>query len=359
MAESDASVLSLQPKDAEVDRVTFSEPWLNAIAQQGLSAIMVPYLRKWGITLHDQSKNQKMACRASGVKDFTLSHATIDLTDASNCVLTVLVKDLFPRDWFELLDAARTHLLHVDGQDIDSPMFVSMGNATTFPIECLVFGALTRACIRVTNGFVASRDYAIYGDDIVVPVTASLLLTEVLSFCGFLVNRSKSYYHGWFRESCGADWLGGLDVRPVYLKDNLSYPTARMSLFNRIQRKTPDSPVLPVLLGSVKEPLVGPAMGPGGGETGHFVAPVPLLLKRGFARWNNHVQAYQYTFPSLTATSPKRKRSDLQGRLLADLAGAFGERHTVRGPPRYRVVVRCTTTPWVEAPCAPLWYEYL
>jgi hypothetical protein len=45
----------------------------------------------------------------------------------------------------------------------------------------------------------------------------ALMVLESLRFIGFRSNPDKTYIHGPFRESCGSDWYGGLDVRPAYL----------------------------------------------------------------------------------------------------------------------------------------------
>jgi hypothetical protein len=356
--ESDSSILSLQPKDAEIDRAVFTEPSLNAMAQQGIRAMLEPYLKVWGITLDDQTGNRKLA-RVASVRGFSPDgFATIDLVSASDTNLTVLVKRLLPAGWFRICDAARTHYITVDGEVLETPMFTSMGNAFTFPVECLVFAALTKAAISMCT--CTDPRFRVYGDDIIVPLSAAALLIEGLEFCGFHVNVEKSFLVGFFRESCGGDYIGGSDVRPVYLKGDISLSTEIYSLFNRIQAKDPAHPVLNTLIGLVRDPCIGPAIGPDGGETGHFVAPVFVLRKipQATVRWDNSLQSYRYSYRSLTPSSRRRRRVDPMARLLATIAGMPGEKHDLRDTVRYRECVRVTTTPFVAAPTAPLWYSY-
>jgi hypothetical protein len=356
LEECNHSAIATQPKDASIDRVIATEPLLNAMAQQGICAMLIPYLRKWGIHLTKQEANALLALEAS-LRGFRIDgFSTVDLTSASDTVLGVLVKYLIPRGWYKLLDAARTQAIKIGGNDpVQTEMFSTMGNGFTFPLQCLIFGSLTRAAIRMSE--CADRRYRVYGDDIIVPTSATMLLLEGLKWCGFIPNWDKSYVVGWFRESCGADYASGHDVRPVYLKGSLGLRTERHLLFNRLQAKDPGHPVLDVILTSEKEPLIGPAIGPTGGESTHYCAPIFVLRERGMLRWNQAVHAYDVTYVCMIPYSRKRRRDDNVRRLLATLAGSAGERHDIRDTVRYRIGVRTTTTPFVTAPTSPIWYR--
>jgi hypothetical protein len=93
-----------------------------------------------------------------------------------------------------------------------------MGNGFTFELESLLFYAL---CSAVTN------NVSVYGDDIIVPTSSVEEVINLLNDCGFELNLSKSYFTGYFRESCGADSVCGVDVTPVYLR---SIPRRRMEV---------------------------------------------------------------------------------------------------------------------------------
>jgi hypothetical protein len=79
----------------------------------------------------------------------------------------------------------------------------SMGNGFTFALESLIFGALVRCAIRRTGSVKKS---AVYGDDLIVPVTAAPYLKTLLEYFGFQLNEDKSFAAGPFRESCGKDF---------------------------------------------------------------------------------------------------------------------------------------------------------
>jgi hypothetical protein len=87
-----------------------------------------------------------------------------------------------------------------------------MGNGFTFPLETLIFWSLAAACCPQDS------DATAYGDDLIVPTECYPLLVEVLVALGFVVNLTKSYHTGPFRESCGKDYFRGTDVRPYYPK---------------------------------------------------------------------------------------------------------------------------------------------
>jgi hypothetical protein len=88
-----------------------------------------------------------------------------------------------------------------------------MGNGFCFPLETLLF---TVACVAVGAGK-PGIDFTVYGDDIIVRKQYFEPLLQLLRYMGFTANTDKTFSMGPFRESCGADWFGGVDVRPFTL----------------------------------------------------------------------------------------------------------------------------------------------
>jgi hypothetical protein len=132
----------------------------------------------------------------------------------------VLVWDQLPYDWACLLDLFRTPVVAYKGENYLLEKFSSMGNAYTFELESLLYYSLTLSVCQYLK--ISSQDVSVYGDDIICPVEAYDLLQRVLNACGFLFNENKSFASGPFRESCGADFLDGFDIRPWYLKTLIS-----------------------------------------------------------------------------------------------------------------------------------------
>lgn len=226
--------LGFVPKTSKTDRTICVEPSLNALGQKGIGAYMKKRLGLFGVNLRDQGVNQRLA--HLGSLDGSL--ATIDLSSASDTVSYALVMSLLPSGWFSLLDRFRSECVEVPGGVLELEKFSSMGNAYTFELESLIFYALALAVcdsLDLIGEPIFARDpdgvtrlqrcrwnLAVFGDDIIIPSGAFSSLVEVLNWCGFVVNNDKSFSMGNFRESCGADWLFGFDVRPWYLKDEVS-----------------------------------------------------------------------------------------------------------------------------------------
>jgi hypothetical protein len=153
-----------------------------------------------------------------------------------------------------------------------------MGNGFTFPLETLIFWALAACCVRPED----VGKVSVYGDDIIVPTYAYALLTEVLVAAGFLVNSKKSFVDGPFRESCGRDYLSGIDIRPSYIKDALSGSTLFVlhNFYVRTMQPDPAAMLLNYIDPSIQ------IWGPDGYGDGHLLGawnPRPHGRENGWA----------------------------------------------------------------------------
>ena len=204
------------PKNAKTDRVIAVEPCMNMYLQKGLGTMIRRRLRKVGVDLNDQSKNQKLAWLASLGDEL----ATIDLSAASDTISYELVRLLLPGDWFDALEAVRSESgVLPSGDKVRFQKFSSMGNGYTFELESLIFWALCQAVLELAG---EKGVVSVYGDDIVFPSAHVLTLQEVFSFCGFTMNEKKTYASGPFRESCGKHYFRGVDVTPFYIREDVS-----------------------------------------------------------------------------------------------------------------------------------------
>jgi hypothetical protein len=223
------------PKTALVDRSIAIEPGMNIFAQLGLGALIRARLKKVGLDLDDQYPNQVLARQGS----VDGSVATIDLSSASDTLATEVVRELLPPRWFLAMDWVRSKkgIYRNSGEDVSLTYekFSSMGNGFTFELESMIFYALALSCGELMK----SKNLHLirsYGDDITVPAEVVTLLEEVLSFCGFSVNPRKSYSSGVFRESCGADFFNGRNVRPYFHKEYCKDASSIFRLANGIRR---------------------------------------------------------------------------------------------------------------------------
>lgn len=221
------------PKTLKTPRIIAIEPCWTMMYQQGLKELLYSKLESHGLTkghvnFRDQTINQNLALEASK----TGCLATIDLSEASDRVSNTQVQCLFRRHRFlcDALQATRTGQANLPcGRELELKKFASMGSATCFPVEALIF-----FCASIT-GILRSRNLApapknirlcsksvwVYGDDIILPPSTYNAVSELFTSLGWKVNLKKSFYKGFFRESCGLDAYKGEIITPIYLRTAL------------------------------------------------------------------------------------------------------------------------------------------
>lgn len=236
--------LSKVPKNWKTFRSIVLEAILNGLGQLGIGSELKLRLYEGSnrmIDLTDQSRNRSLALLGS----LTGKVATIDVENASNTLALMTVFHLVQsEDWFNLLDQLRTRRVEYNGQVINLEMFSSMGNGFTFELESIIFYAIAYVTVLKVGGDTSL--ISVFGDDIIVPSDPEVvsLLYHNLAFFGFKVNSEKSFISGPFRESCGADYFLGTNIRPFYLKDRwtdarligmLNYDHAHLGLFDDLR----------------------------------------------------------------------------------------------------------------------------
>lgn len=211
------------PKKAKTHRVIKKPPGLNCFFQLGIGKMIAKrLLRNGGYDLRAQDDNQRLAFLAS----LNGKLATIDHRSASDCISTEYVRGVLPSRWFDVMDSIRSKCgSYQRPRSDDKPIvvyyekFSSMGNGFTFPLQSLLFAAAAEACCEYIG--VPTEHVGVYGDDVVIPVEAVDLYCQYCDFCGLKVNQTKSFSSGPFRESCGAHYWQGADLKPLYIKERL------------------------------------------------------------------------------------------------------------------------------------------
>ncbi len=222
--------VTLVPKTLKTPRIIAIEPTAMQYAQQGIleafeKAILDNDNAKNLIQWKSNVPNQNLALLGSQFGEL----ATLDLSEASDRVSNQLVRTMFSNHPHlnEAVDATRSRKAEVSVKGkkeiIRLAKFASMGSALCFPVESLVFMTvifhgiekelmrpLTVNDIKSLYGQVRT-----YGDDIIVPVRYVRSVVSSLETFGFKVNASKSFWSGYFRESCGKDYFMGHDVSVV------------------------------------------------------------------------------------------------------------------------------------------------
>jgi hypothetical protein len=219
------------PKDAKTDRTIAIEPTGNLFLQKGIGGYFRDCLKRVGVDLNDQGVNQNLARIAQA---FGL--ATLDLSAASDSVSIELVYELLPIGWASLLDDLRSPKALLPNGDITVlEKFSSMGNGFTFELESLIFWALGQSAAETNWPWGV---LSVYGDDIICDQTLVPTISRLLSFCGFDLNKEKSFAEGLFFESCGKHFFNHRDVTPVYQKEILDNDREIIRFHNRLVRWT-------------------------------------------------------------------------------------------------------------------------
>jgi hypothetical protein len=218
------------PKNYKAHRVIAIEPCMNMYIQKGIGRVIRKRLKRVGVDLDDQSRNQYLAQCAVGK-----GLATVDLSMASDTISYELVRILLPPEWMSALEQCRSPIgVLPSGEQILYRKFSSMGNGYTFELESLIFWAITRSVVEACGADVTS--ISIYGDDIILPVEAVPTLMDTLSWAGFKTNVDKTFADGMFRESCGKHYFNGFDVTPFYVRGEPKALRVLFLLHNQLYR---------------------------------------------------------------------------------------------------------------------------
>lgn len=220
------------PKNSKTDRVIAVEPGFNLWFQKGVGSMIRRRLQRWGVDLNDQTRNQRLARKGS----IDTSLATVDFSSASDTISKSVVEALLPPRWVQLMTCLRSPLGKLsDGSIIRWNKFSSMGNGFTFELESLIFFAAALAVCEYLK--VDKSDVSVYGDDVIIPSECFELFSTFSDFLGFTVNAKKSFSSGnsHFRESCGSHFYGGIDCKPVFLKERLSHVETVFKLANGVR----------------------------------------------------------------------------------------------------------------------------
>lgn len=223
---------STVPKDFSRLRAISIQPDCNIILQKIVgNAIRASYDRYFNTELRRVAEMHKGMMKFASE---TGCFSTIDLRNASDTIPYSLVKQLLPADWFRILADLRPNKVEINGELHSAERFSCNGCGYTFELETLVFRAICEAVLELDNSPYSS--VSVFGDDIVVTSSQGIACREALEAFGFTANVDKTFIgmSPGFRESCGADWFNGQNVRPVYFKDFSNGIEGVYALANRI-----------------------------------------------------------------------------------------------------------------------------
>lgn len=233
------------PKDSRGPRVISREP-------MHLLRMQMSFL-KWGcdtleavtdkrINFADQSINRELAREGS----ISGSWDTFDLKEASDRIRHSVAEVIFKHSYafrYFITNCRSTHFELPTSVGLrkemckrlkkrflfNDPAFPGtkmnklsgMGSGITFPILALTIHLAVCTEVQKRTGTPyqdVMKQVYVYGDDLIVPNHYSSFVKTALSKVGLLLNANKSFLNGPFRESCGGDYVNGVEVSPVRLK---------------------------------------------------------------------------------------------------------------------------------------------
>jgi hypothetical protein len=243
----EAKVIAV-PKDSRGPRLICVHPaeaiWIQQGVRHRLERAISHVRSSYGpwprghVRFDDQAVNGSIALHSSKSRRY----ATIDMKEASDRISDILVQILFGRNYpdFGCCRAQKFVIPQVGSfknvrGNIHS--YAPMGNATTFPVQSLVFWAICVASLQ-RQGFHQPGAVFVFGDDLCVPSECVEGVIHDLETFGLLVNKEKSFWQGAFRESCGVDAFNGVDVTPIRWKTTIDaeHLTGLLSLSDMAMR---------------------------------------------------------------------------------------------------------------------------
>lgn len=225
-------------KTAETHRMIGQPKLWDGFLQLGVGQVLADMLNKVGIDLRDQRRNQRLAREGSDLETFVPglgTYSTIDLAMASDTLSKAVVKLLLPPAWYRLVNSLRSPTYRLRDCEDEGVLvyekFSAMGNGYTFPLETLIFAAV---CHASADEGLSSEHFSVYGDDIAIRSGYALRAVELLNFLGFKTNGDKTFIFGNFKESCGEDYVSGVNIRPAYVKGRVMGPLELIGFHNRL-----------------------------------------------------------------------------------------------------------------------------
>jgi hypothetical protein len=220
-------------------------------------------IAKNGFSKYYDSQTQEPNRVAALLGSCGTPYATVDMSSASDSISRNLVYRLMPTECSDIIRPYMEEYISAVMDDgtlrvATCNMFGTSGNPVTFVSESTFFLAAALTASRIYrlgyNGRITPKllDPHIFGDDAVVDARVVDIYIDILTQLGCFVNNSKTFTTGLYKESCGEEYYGGLNVSSrywprkdfhtsVFRRDNLKFADTVLSLCS-IQHKLWDFP---------------------------------------------------------------------------------------------------------------------
>lgn len=180
--------LATVPKDNTKDRVIEIESLGNMCVQRAIAKSVIKIIKKeFGYDL-------TLAQELHGLLIEDHENSTIDFSNASNSNWTSLLDFYFPPRVISLLKETRSQVVSYQGEYYPLNMIAPMGNGFTFEIMSLFLLTVAREFDSLAS---------VFGDDVIIHKDVAPSFITFMQYHGWIINETKSFVDGNFRESCG------------------------------------------------------------------------------------------------------------------------------------------------------------
>lgn len=209
------SNITFVPKTSRSSRLIATEPVANMLLQKGISGLLSDVLlKKFGISLEWQPDVNR---RFAKIGSLDGSYCTIDLSSASDLLSKGLCKYLLPDKIWQWIEASRCEFTVYEDRVYEIHSVTTMGNGYCSSLQTLIFASICFAA--------GDNRPKVFGDDIIIPRHLFGRVVRALEDLGLEPNIEKTFsdelpspFSGRFRETCGEDYLNGINIRPVFVK---------------------------------------------------------------------------------------------------------------------------------------------
>jgi hypothetical protein len=219
------------PKDSRGPRTISKEEHGAIQGQMAFNDFLTQFLERKSsgrILFSDQSVHRELARKSS----IDRAYSTLDLKEASDRVRLSIVSYITQNSpvFRQATRTLRAESFIIGNQKQKLRKYANMGSGLCFPTLALIIyvAAITSLTdVRKVSKAEANSVF-VYGDDIICRTTDFVSVVRGLEKVGLKINPTKSFSHGFFRESCGGDYFKGVSVAPVRLKlANEGLPTIK------------------------------------------------------------------------------------------------------------------------------------
>lgn len=181
--------LATVPKDNTKDRVIEIECLGNMCVQRCIARSIISLIEKhygYDLTMAQDIHKELISDH---------SNSTVDFSNASNSNWIAVLRFYLPPRVFKLLMDVRSPLVSYADEYYGLNMIAPMGNGFTFEVMSIFL-------LTIARGFDSLA--SVFGDDVIIDQDTCDSFITYMKYHGWVINETKSFKDGHFRESCGA-----------------------------------------------------------------------------------------------------------------------------------------------------------